>query len=209
MLMPQVFAMPGLLTQVSFRWRPYIYTVDNQSHPLHTPDNKGKEGMAYLTFIIDNYESLPGIVAFIHSHRDGYPVAWHTDNEEHSNPQSLTKLNRDLVRQRGYVNLRCNWVPGCPDEVQPHRKPKDGRKPFDPVLEASWRELFNNSDIPEVIGVACCAQFAVSRKQILEQGYGYYLHLRQWLLDTTLADGESGTVFEYLWHIIFGAKAVK
>ena len=189
-------------------WRPYVYTVDNDSFPLHTPQNKGKEGMAYLTYIIENYESLAGIVAFIHSHRDGYPTAWHTDNAHYSNPEALSNLRRDFVREHGYANLRCNWVPGCPDEMQVHRQPSEGHRAVEHVLEKSWQELFNNSNIPEVIGAACCGQFAVSRKQILSHGHGYYVHLRQWLFDTKLDDEISGRILEYLWHIIFGASPV-
>ena len=176
--------------------------------PLHTPKNKGKEGMAYLTYIIENYQSLPGIVAFIHSHRDGYPKAWHTDNEHYSNPEALKSLNLGFIRQRGYANLRCNWIPGCPDEMQVHRKPYEAHRSAEHVLEASWRELFNNSNVPEVIGVACCGQFAVSRHRILTHGHSYYVHLREWLLQTKLDDATSGRVLEYLWHIIFGAPPV-
>ena len=39
--------------------------------------NKGNEAMAYLTYIIDHYEALPGIMLFVHAHRDGFK-AWHT-----------------------------------------------------------------------------------------------------------------------------------
>lgn len=62
--------------------------------------------MAYLSYIIENYESLLGIVAFVHSHRDGYPRAWHTDNEHYSDPKALKRLNLGCVPQRGYASLR-------------------------------------------------------------------------------------------------------
>lgn len=35
-----------------------IYTVDDPSSEYHVPKNKGNEAMVYLTYIIDNYDSL-------------------------------------------------------------------------------------------------------------------------------------------------------
>lgn len=45
--------------------------------------------MVYLSYIIDFYDNLPPVSAFIHSHKDGYPKAWHTDAEGYSNVVSL------------------------------------------------------------------------------------------------------------------------
>ncbi|KAL8877163.1 MAG: hypothetical protein Q9198_004773 [Flavoplaca austrocitrina] len=64
-------------------WQHAIYTVNpSASTPnttLTTPQNKGHESMAYLTYIIDHYTSLPSTLAFIHPHRRGFRDAWHTD----------------------------------------------------------------------------------------------------------------------------------
>jgi len=192
-------------------WQSAIYSVDNQSAPLHTPANKGKEVMPYLTYIIDNYDNLPSIVAFLHAHRDGYPQAWHTDSPDHSNPASLQKLNLKFVELNGYANLRCIESPGCPGGLQPFRDPPGPED--DPLTETEalmhkvWPQLFPNEIMPKVFAAACCAQFAVSRSRIRERPRSDYVRWRQWLLDTDLLDVKSGGIMEYMWHFIFGMEA--
>ncbi|KAH0285993.1 hypothetical protein M436DRAFT_75650 [Aureobasidium namibiae CBS 147.97] len=175
-------------------WDAFVYTVDNTTMPMHTDRNKGKEANAYLTYIIQNLDSLPSTIAFVHSHEFGFSKAWHTDAKGHSNVESLNSLNVNFVQRNGYANLRCLHNPGCPDEVQPFREPMDESKTTEIVFAAAWREIFKNNDVPEVVGVACCAQFA--------------LRMHQWLMNTELDDSTSGRVFEYLWHIIFGQESV-
>ena len=154
--------------------------------------------MAYLTYVIDNYDSLPAIMAFIHPHRGGFWGAWHTDTPLHDNVDSLRRLRLDIVRRNGYVNLRCNWNPGCNanDKANAHITPE------------IWGELFNGTEKPEEVGAACCAQFAVSKEQVLQRPREDYMKYRMWVLDTELEDRSSGRVMEYLWHVIFGQDAV-
>ncbi|KAG9568624.1 hypothetical protein KCU71_g1482, partial [Aureobasidium melanogenum] len=190
-------------------WDAFVYTVDNDTAmPFHTDRNKGKEANAYLTYIIQNYDSLHETVAFVHSHEFGWLKGWHTDAKKHSNVESLNSLNVGFVQRNGYANLRCLPNPGCPDEMQPFREPKDESKTTEAVFAAAWREIFDNDDVPEVVGVACCAQFAVSKQQILQRTKEEYLRMHAWLMSTELDDQTSGRVFEYLWHIIFGQEAV-
>lgn len=56
-------------------WRHAIYSVDEPTNEvyLHTPKNKGKESMAYLTYLIDFYDVLTDVQVFVHSHGSGYP----------------------------------------------------------------------------------------------------------------------------------------
>lgn len=58
-----------------YSWRHAIYAVDqpDSERYLHTPKNKGKESMAYLTYLIDHYDNLTDVQVFVHSHGDGYP----------------------------------------------------------------------------------------------------------------------------------------
>ena len=51
--------------------------------------------MAYLTYITENYDSLPDIVAFIYSHR----TAWYTNDQKMNSPEVLKWIQRDFVRQ--------------------------------------------------------------------------------------------------------------
>jgi len=72
----------------------------------------------------------------------------------------------------------------------------------------AWRALFGNDHVPTVIATPCCAQFAVSREQVLKRSKEEYERFLKWLLDTPLDDFTSGRVFEYLWHVIFGKEPV-
>ncbi|KAF1346253.1 hypothetical protein BDV97DRAFT_38834 [Delphinella strobiligena] len=193
-------------------WQTAIYHVDEAGPPISnepylvTP-NKGHEADPYLTYIIDNYNNLPSTMAFVHSHEKGWPRAWHTDATGYSNVNSLRTLNINFVQKNGYANLRCVMSPGCPAEVQPFRDGDDDRTTEHAYAEA-WKHVFGNNDVPEVIATPCCAQFAVSRKQVLERPREFYIDAREWLLETELDDATSGRVFEYMWHIIFGRDPV-
>jgi hypothetical protein len=47
-------------------WQSAIYTVDNpNTTDLHTSINKGREALAYMTYLVDNYYSLPSIIVFL------------------------------------------------------------------------------------------------------------------------------------------------
>jgi hypothetical protein len=197
-------------------WQRAIYTV-NPSSSSHSPDrntlttslNKGHESMAYLTYIIDHYASLPSTLAFLHSHASGFLCAWHTDTPLHSNIDSMNSLQMPFVQQNGYVNLRCNWNPGC---LPAHRYNKH-------ITPEVWHDIFGNASlsqfshtdegfVPEQVGTACCAQFAVSRERVLERPRSDYEGFRRWIVETGKSDAQSGRVMEFLWHVIFGMDAV-
>ncbi|KAL3480432.1 hypothetical protein BJX99DRAFT_254423 [Aspergillus californicus] len=209
-------------------WQRAIYTVNPSkdtmadSHRLKTPVNKGHESMAYLTYLIDHYHTLPSTIAFIHPHRAGFLMAWHVDAPLHDNVAALRSLQLDFVKQAGYVNLRCNWNPGC---NQNHRYNRH-------VTQDVWRDIFEGTSTPPVnstssssisasepstpkflnvpteVAAACCAQFAVSRDQVLSRPREDYIKIRQWILDTDKTDAASGRVMEFLWHVIFGKESV-
>ncbi|KAL4992018.1 hypothetical protein BDW68DRAFT_173648 [Aspergillus falconensis] len=221
-------------------WQRAIYTVNPSKTTLvddkrlKTPLNKGHESMAYLTYLIDNYDHLPSTIAFIHSHRSGFLTAWHVDAPLHDNVASLRSLRLDFVQRNGYVNLRCNLNPGCGETYKNKHNPH--------VTEAVWTEIFegtstpplNSSEansrpsttddretnplhvqaesrslpIPTQVAAACCAQFAVSRDQVLQRPREDYITIRQWVIDTDRSDASSGRVMEYLWHVIFGKQSV-
>ncbi|KAG9635931.1 hypothetical protein KCU64_g14818, partial [Aureobasidium melanogenum] len=89
-------------------WQNAVYSVDNDTWPLHTSRNKGREANVYLTYIVENYEKLPSTIAFVHAHEG----AWHIDADGYSNIKSLSSLNIDFVQSNGYANLRCIANPG-------------------------------------------------------------------------------------------------
>ncbi|KAI4715231.1 hypothetical protein E4T48_08593 [Aureobasidium sp. EXF-10727] len=189
-------------------WRNAVYSVDNNTWPLHT-NNKGREANFYLTYLIENYEELPSTIAFVHPHEDGYPRAWHTDADHYSTVKSLSSLETEFVQSNGYANLRCIAIPGCPDEIQPFREgPDEGDRRAEHAMVDAWKQIFGNEDVPKVIGTPCCAQFAVSQDQVHKRPLSFYVGALKWLHETPLDDATSGRVFEYIWHIIFGRDSV-
>ncbi|THC88245.1 hypothetical protein EYZ11_012306 [Aspergillus tanneri] len=188
-------------------WQHAVYTVDDPTAPLTVPQNKGRESNVYLQYIIDYYNVLPQTIVFLHSHRDGYPAAWHNEFPDHSNVRAVRNLRIDFVQQNGYANLRCNPNPGCPAEIRPFRQPADHDRSAEIAFPDAWRTLFS-TEVPDVIGAGCCAQFAVSRDQIRQRPLQSYMNYHKWLMETTLPDDVSGRVMEYLWHIIFGRDPV-
>ncbi|KAH8433797.1 DUF3431 domain-containing protein [Aspergillus melleus] len=186
-------------------WRNFIYTVDDPNAARHTPKNKGRESLAYLEYIVDHYHDLPSTIVFLHSHKDGWPAAWHTDTMDYSNVQAIRALQTDFVQRNGYANLRCQETPGCPAEIKPSLN--SGKSP-EKVYAQAWQELFNNTNVPEVVGVPCCSQFAVSRDQVLKRPLSDYEWFYAWVLNNDLDDDVTSHVMEYTWHIIFGQDPV-
>ena len=201
---------------------------------LTLPANKGHEAMAYLTYIVDHYHDLPSTLVFLHAHRDGNK-AWHTDTPGHSNVASARTLRLPAVLRHGYVNLRCDPDPGChpndengahlvvtPDiwdglfkdsstpswEFAAHLRGRGGEGSREAMNATSSTKARERKLVVPQISVACCAQFAISRETVMKRTRDDYIGFRQWLLDTDLPDSESGRVFEYLWHIIFGRDAI-
>lgn len=177
-----------------------IYVANDPTATLHPPRNKGHEVMVYLTYLIDHYYNLSDITIFMHAHR------WTHHNLEvlgHDSAEMVRRLNGDYVTHEGYVNMRCQWYPGCPEWLHP----RDARETMDKqeqvVLTKSWQELFPSEPLPAALGQACCAQFAVSKERVLSIPLGRFVFYRDWMLRTSLSDYVSGRIWEYLWHFIF------
>jgi hypothetical protein len=197
---------------LSKRWPTAIYVVDDQNAEHHTSMNKGHEANVYLTYITEHYPNLPQIMVFLHSHQKHKHGTRDTVFEgiDYDNLETLKALKLDYVQRTGYVNLRCRTNPGCPSEIQPFRPEEeiDPLRPQEREMAGAWAQLLLNDDVPQVIATPCCAQFAVSREQVLKRSKEEYERFLNWIHHTPLDDFTSGRIFEYLWHIIFGKDAV-
>jgi hypothetical protein len=180
-----------------------IYTVDDPNAPLKPPKNKGREAMVYLTFILDNYDSLPDTSIFIHSHAS----TWHNANllGWDTSPM-IERLSHYRVDREGYVNLRCEWFPGCPHR-QHLSNPSNYSEGEGANFEQTWKELHPMDPMPQFLAQPCCAQFAASRQQIRKVPFERWIHYRDWLLNTTLDDWMAGLIFEYSWQYIFTGES--
>ncbi|GFG20403.1 hypothetical protein IFM61606_00528 [Aspergillus udagawae] len=189
-------------------WRNFIYTVDDVNAARHTPKNKGRESLAYLQYIVDHYHDLPSTMVFLHSHKDGWEAGWHTDTLDYSNVESVRSLQTEFVQQSGFVNLRCQGNPGCPDEIRPLEDPPQPGKENSRAYAKAWEELHNNTNVPETVGAPCCSQFAVSKAQVLKRPLSDYQRYYHWVLTNKLPDELTAWIMEYSWHIIFGKDPV-
>ncbi|KAK6383801.1 uncharacterized protein PV06_01137 [Exophiala oligosperma] len=184
-----------------------VYTadapVDKSSKYLQVPENRGHEAMTYLTFIIDNYETIPSSGAvFVHGAR----WSWHNDNPDYDNAALLAALNiSSALTPWGYHNLRCDWSAStCPmavaqgsfgTSINAILEPWNQRLVSDAALPDALTALFgfeNDRLKPGVrlhlgrhdaVRAQCCAQFVVSRESIHRHTLEEYVALRQWLLD--------------------------
>ncbi|KAI0203350.1 hypothetical protein F4808DRAFT_458113 [Astrocystis sublimbata] len=194
-------------------WHKNIYVADDPSAAFTVPQNKGREAMVYLTYMIDRYDSLPQNILFVHASR----FAWHNDDPDYDALPPLRRFRLSYLRAQGYVNLRCVWVIGCPGEIRPaldEAKREEVLKDETQKLQAkhiykeAFMEILPEVAVPDVVAVSCCSQFGVTRDTIRSRPKADYVRYRDWLLNTPLDDALNGRVFEFAWHIIFGKEAI-
>jgi hypothetical protein len=191
-------------------WKLHRYNFDDPNPPANVwiPKNKGHEAMAYLSYIITNYDALANYSIFIHGHRH----SWHQEGDMVAliNDLQIPAFERD-----SYVPLRCDWYPSCPAEIRPldHDAtvwgPGVHREDAEREIEKAWKALFGDIEIPRTIASQCCAQFAVTREAIHRRSKADYERMRTWLLETELIDDISGRVFEKLWAFIMTGEAIR
>lgn len=202
---------PDWINALSKYYHLCVYNVDapadKTSVNLQVPANRGHEAMAYLTFLIDNYDSIPSAGAvFVHGSR----WAWHNDAPDYDNAALLASLDVSrALEPTGYHNLRCDWSTStCPASVpaqgsletrlQSTVEPWSARAASDIALPRALVSIFGGDEFPyasafakaklqlrrsDALRAQCCAQFAVSRERIWQHSRDEYIALRQWLLD--------------------------
>jgi hypothetical protein len=149
-------------------------------------------------YIIDHYDKLPDNILFIHPQR----YQWHNDDPDYDGLPMLRHFQIPYLEQEGYVNIRCVWVLGCPAEIRPIQEAGEHRAEVHAggAYKDAFEILFPGKEVPEVVAVSCCAQFAATKDKVRERPKSDYERYRQWLLDTKLDDGISGRILEYSWH---------
>ncbi|KAJ9602065.1 hypothetical protein H2200_013425 [Cladophialophora chaetospira] len=201
------------LDGLSDKYHTCVYTADAPVDPMSTslqvPANRGHEAMAYLTFIIDNYDCLPEAgVVFVHGSR----FSWHNDDPHYDNLALLASLNVSAaLAPMGYHNLRCDWSAStCDKSYAPPQgslensfravlQPYDPRVLSDSALPLSLAALFGGDthrsaerqkDLllgrGDPVRAQCCAQFVVARASVWRHSKEEYIALRQWLLDGSI-----------------------
>lgn len=146
--------------------------------------------------MIDNYESLPDHMVFLHSLR----YQWHNEDPMYDGLSMLKRLRLSHLDEVGYASLRCTFALGCPSELRNLRGGNGEQMETEMVFLSSFKEMYPELPEPDIVGAPCCAQFAVSRAQVLRRPRDDYRRYLQWLWDTQLDDQIAGRVMEYTWH---------
>eukprot|EP00241_Pyramimonas_parkeae_P005233 CAMPEP_0114233206 /NCGR_PEP_ID=MMETSP0058-20121206/5032_1 /TAXON_ID=36894 /ORGANISM="Pyramimonas parkeae, CCMP726" /LENGTH=343 /DNA_ID=CAMNT_0001344763 /DNA_START=127 /DNA_END=1158 /DNA_ORIENTATION=+ len=176
--------------------------------------NMGREASSYLKYILDHYEELPPVVAFIHAHRS----SWHQID--------MTETLRflDQAPKWGYMSLndatkggggfKKGWKSGnitrqtqklaCYTEEAKGPNKVHRKNTYDDIRKA-WPRIFAKhlGNIPERIYNDCCAQFAVTREHITMLPKKFYQTCYDWLDTVAIPSERSGRVFEQMWRYIF------
>jgi len=163
-----------------------VILIDHQGsapsviRPTTTIVNRGREASSYLRYILDNYDSLPEHVAFIHGHED----AWH-----HKKGPVLPQIEHATLVPGMYVSL--NYEMGQPLSMNSIRhdwhvvEPWLGPLPKDPPCAPG------------------CAQFIVSRDRIRSRPKQLYQAMYAYILHPGHDHYGIGCFYEYIWHYIF------
>lgn len=133
---------------------------------------------------------------FIHSLR----FQWHNDDPYYDGVPMLRNFQVPYLQKQGYVNLRCSWALGCPTEIRPYTDTHRDNVHAGEYFKNGFMELFPGVEVPQEVGVSCCAQFGVTRATIRERPRSDYERFRKWLTATDLKDELSGRIMEYSWH---------
>lgn len=185
-------------------WVPSIFVMDDTMADLTVTRSGGHEASAYLTYIVNHYYNLPDYMVFLHARR----YQWHNDDVMYDHVPILQSLKLPYVDEVGYQSLRSLWEPGCPVEVHPKPGGEDGYYEWDAAYAEAWEIMWPGIPVPTEIGAPCCAQFAVSRAQVMARSVRDYERIRQWVWTTEVQPQKSGRIMEYMWHIIFGQNVI-
>lgn len=186
------------------------------------PRNQGSEAMAYLSYIIDNYDRLPLFTVFLH----GHSRAWH---QVEPAEDKLRALNLSAVASDGYASFRCRERPCRPNNFQDVAGGPD-KFSWAPmkVLPELWSLLLPDVPRPKKMQTPLNGQFAVSRRAIQARSLDFWKAMRRPLerdpkeyrkLLPHLEEGGAvasqgdegwvlGLIYEHIWHVLFGKLPV-
>jgi len=122
-------------------------------------------------------------MVFLHADR----YQWHNDDPMYDGVMPVKNLQLDHVKKMGYTSLRCNWNPGCPVGLRPTASEPDTQFGIRHAYAEAFQQLFPNEVLPTEVGTACCAQFAISREQIMKRKVWQYEAVREQVLTSIMS----------------------
>lgn len=189
------------IESVPSSWERHRYIMDdpNPAPPnLAVPFNRGREAMAYLTHIIDNYDNFPDYAVYVHGHER----SWH---QQAHMQQKIRALNLTALDEENYISFRCGNQQGC--EKQPYLDTQHVNWSGEAGLCHFWKTI-TGERCPRYVGYKCCAQFAVTRQAVLARSKAQWTKARAPLMGPDPVDNWlTGMLYEKVWHMLFGAPS--
>merc|ERR1712226_1322290 len=149
---------------------------------------RGDECSAYLTHIVDRYDRLADFTIFLQS-----------DPYDHLHFDFLDLVLRSIAA----ATFTATYLP--------LNGPRHLRT-LTPCLQAVHEELFG-TNLTELVGPYCCAQFVVSRGAIRARSNRFYKRMLGMVdgsqsIDLCGVEGAKRSTqcygYEFLWHVVFG-----
>jgi hypothetical protein len=165
----------------------YKYTIhSNAGIPVDTAPNKGNEVSGYLTYIINNYDTLHEYTIFLHGHR----TAWHCK-------ENVDEKVNNLIINRQYCNIN--------DSVNKERIAMwcEMTKKYIPESIHQISLILNEPIHTQHLVYNQAAQFYVHKDLIRRHSKEKYLQLYSFLMNTDILSWLTSRAFEYTWHYIF------
>jgi len=167
-----------------------VYSRDKAENKYNVVPNHGYEAAIYLKFIIDHYDRLPNMTAFVHGHRH----TWH-------NTRDILDI---LLNLRWHKNeyMDFNIGPNNPFWQVANPRSNTDYRVIGEQWDAFYKEFFG--EMPNSFSFYCCAQFAVARERIRLRPIKFYQQLLDFTLSGRISDYFSSRLLEYTWSYIFG-----
>lgn len=184
--------------------------------PLHITPNRGAESVAYISAILDHWDTMADIMIFIHAHR----TSWHTVIGQDWALNRLAYHAPNLTGV-GYVPINCleeDYYPLSALELDnydanviiqkgtPHR----WRETLLARFRQAWREVSGHwlgEKLPTKVEVPCCASFVTTSKAIKSRPREFYEAFRLWLLGD-MDPKWAGIAAEMHWGLILTGNPI-
>jgi len=161
--------------------------------------NVGTEATSYLHYILQNYDSLPENLIFIHDENG----SWHHEGDITDNLDKwISQYEKKGSTYYEFNNMKIEKSSAYHNEAE----------------KELWTQVFEphicKYDDALPVSGRCCAQFIVSKKQILKHPKVFYQKYYDWLIDNTSGEGlgdkndiysgyNTGRYAEWSWRFIF------
>lgn len=182
------------------------YVSDSTSAVYRPPvPRKGREALIYHTYFHDFYDDLPDLSIMIHAHED----PWHMDGVlQQSMLFALSQLDLERTHERGYVNLRANWVDACPERIDTSKTSDESTIQEESYMSEAFAANFGSVKLPRFFAGPCCSQFAVAREAVQRHAKSQYKRSMDWLVETNWSDYIAGRTWEHMFPWLFRGEAI-